>query len=270
MTYVKLCILHCAETFFTLDRDPSNRSPIWLFNSKFDKCDWLRHQVKVIHPLLVPPDLRGYCIVLQKTGPPRELVPAALRAGIFLTVKQIRELQAHYHFPIPAKGSGSGKKGNVVKRDLAKALLKFFFGESMDEQESGRLLSALMGQQWDRQGKGSPYSSELVAAFKSLDPADQPHFCKLAAVAADEVKLKETRAARADMQAVHASPAFETPQVLSQLLPFGPSFCCRFNRHPVLKRYQCFIIETDGFSSTLLSGTACILKFRSSFGYFKV
>ncbi|CAE7563238.1 unnamed protein product [Symbiodinium sp. CCMP2592] len=217
-------------TFFTVDRDPSNRSPIWLFNSKFDKCDWLRHQVKVIHPLLVPPDLRGYGIVLQKTGPPQELVPAALRAGIFLTVKQIKELQGHYHFAIPTKGSGSGKKGNVVKRDLAKALLKFFFGESMDERESERLLSSLMGQQWDRQGKGSPHASELVAAFKSLDATDQPDFCKLAAVAADEVKLKESRAARVDMQAVHASPAFETPRVLSKLLPYGPGFACRFNR----------------------------------------
>eukprot|EP00439_Symbiodinium_sp_Y106_P043699 s2217_g5.t1 len=238
-------------TFFTVDLDAAHCSPIWLFNSKLDQCDWLRHQVKLIHPLFVPPDLRGFSIVLQKTGPPQEPLPAALRAGVFLSVKQLRELQAHFHFPLPAKGCGSGKKGGVIKKDLANSLLTFMFGESLAKADREQMLNTLMGQQWDRQGKGSPHAAELVSAFKSLDPTDQPHFCKLAAVAADEAKLKETRAARADMQAVHASPAYETPKALSKLLPFGENFSCRFSRHPVLKRYQCYIIDgVSGFSST--------------------
>ena len=64
----------------------------------------------------------------------------------------------------------------MIKKDLANSLLTFMFGESLAKADREQMLSTVMGQQWDRQGKGSPHAAELVSAFKSLDATDQPHF----------------------------------------------------------------------------------------------
>ena len=63
---------------------------------------------------------------------------------------------------------------------------------------SYQLLTA--GKSWDRQGKGTGHAADIIKAFKSLDVKDQPQFTNLMAVAADEEKLKEARAARVDIR----------------------------------------------------------------------
>ena len=114
------------------------------------------------------------------------------------------------------------------------------------------MMDALLGKSWDRNFHSSHHSSNILAAFKALDPVDRSEFVKLAAVAADEEKIKEARAERverADVQSGHMSPQHETPPILRRLLPTGTSFLCRFNRHPKQMRYQVYIFDNETGSS---------------------
>ena len=236
------------KVFFTVDDDERNAAPIWVFNDKLQNADWKRYPIRVVHPLQCPPDLRGYGIVLEKLAPAQDLISSALHAGIFLTIAQLNLLHAQFKFALPEKGKGTGKKGKIVKKDIADRLLTHVFGMELAQDERQRMLAFIMGKAWNRLGKSSPHAEEILQAFKTLDPQDQPSLSELAAVAADEQKLKEVRAQRVDIRNVHASPAHETPRVLANLLPVGVGFYCRFNRHPAQQRYQVFVFHDSGIS----------------------
>ena len=248
---------YLSKVYFTVDAATTDQKPLWAFNDRLRDSQWKRYPFKVAHPLQVPPELRGYAVVLVRTGEAEDVIMGALRAGVFLTLQNLKSLQAEFHYKIPGKGCGSGKKGNVIKADHATALLKFFFGDKASEAEHSHMFSHLMGRAFDRNGVGSKHASHIIEAFQALDVQDQPAFSDLVAVAADELRLKEARAARAErVDAKHASPLHETPPVLHSLLPTatGSEFNCRVNRHPVLQRFQCFIDCDSG----LVSGIATI------------
>ncbi|CAE7226220.1 unnamed protein product [Symbiodinium sp. CCMP2592] len=239
----------CAQAYFTVDTD-AGLAPTWLHNDTLLNSQWQSFPIKIVHPLQVPCHLQGYGIVLQQTGPLLQPIPAALRNGVFLTVSNLRALLAAFQIPMGPKGSGAGKSGNFIKQDYVSRVLTFFFGESLEPDERARMTAFLMGRSSQRQGTSSNHAAQILAAFQSLNPEDKPQFTELAAVAADEEKLKAARAERTDTRAVHASPAHQTPAVLGRLLPYGAGFSCRFNRHPVELRYQCFLLHTDsGFLS---------------------
>ena len=205
--------------------------------------------MKVTHPLEVPPELRGYCVVLEQTGPLEDPVPAALKAGIFLTVPWLKKMRAEYRWTMPEKKK-DGKKKPVGKPDFVNAMLDFFFGLAIDAEKRAFMYKALMGQRSDINGRGSAHAAEILAAFKSLDQQDQPEYVKLAAVAQDEEALKAARVERSDQKGQHASPMHETPGVLAKLLPTGADFYCSFNRHPKLTRYQVKIVDAETGAST--------------------
>ena len=241
------------QAFFTVDANDHLRAPCWLFNDKLVKSNWERYPIKIVHPLQVPSDLRGYGVVLEQTGPLEDVIPAALKAGIFLNVACLKAMRIEFRWKMPELKKESGKKKCHKKPDYVNAMLSFFFGESLPDEQRDFMYKALMGQRWDVNGKGGMHSAEILAAFQSLDQKDQPEFVKMAAVAKDEEALKEARAARSDVKAMHATPLHETPRVLSQLLPNGgDDFQCRFNRHPQLKRYQVYLHDLETGALTIL------------------
>ena len=257
-----LCLSLTPETYYTIADAGSDALPMWLLNDKVVNSEWQRLPVKVVHPLEVPPALRGFAMVLEKTGPAKDPIPGALHAGIFLTLKQLKALHAEFLFSLPPKGAGAGKRGNLVKRDYAMSILTFFFGESLSKEEMSRMMTCMMGQAC---GKGTGHAKEILTAFKSLPAEDQPHYQDLANIAEDEEKLKQARSERLDAKTFHSSPAHETPRCLAKLLPYGPGFHCRFNRNPLERRYQCYVFDSSsgalspvlgpvtGFTPTLYS-----------------
>ena len=48
------------------------------------------------------------------------------------------------YFEIPAKGSGSGKNGKVVKRDVANGLLTFMFGPQLSKEDRKKTMDSLI------------------------------------------------------------------------------------------------------------------------------
>ena len=194
-----------------------------------------------MHPLEVPMGLRHHTTVLAQSGDIEDVIPGAVRHGIFLTVPQLKALHGVYQFPLPKKGLGHGTDGSIVKRDYAEGLVQYLF----KDQATSDMVDALLGRGQARLGTASKHSANIVSAFRSLAPEDQHEFQDLAGVAMEEEKLAEARAARADMSAPHSSPLHQTPKSLTQLLPVGAQFSCVLNRHPVLRRYQIFIIDKE-------------------------
>ena len=200
----------------------------------------------------LPADLRDYTTVLAQCGPIEDVLCGAVRAGIFLTRDQLESLYAEYNFPMPPAGAGHGTNGGIVKRDYAEGLVKFLMGREATDD----MVDALMGRATKTLGRPHRQTANVLAAFRALDPQDQPDFQKLADVARDEELLAEARQARADTALPHGSAKHETPKVLRNFLPRGPDFACKLNRHPVLKRYQVYIMnistrDSDAYASAV-------------------
>jgi hypothetical protein len=73
----------------------------------------------------------------------KEILPAALEEGIFLTSQQLTFILTELKIGKPAKGSGSGVKGNVIKVDLAWHLIKAIFPDA-GKPKQRKMVAAIM------------------------------------------------------------------------------------------------------------------------------
>ena len=64
---------------------------------------------------------------------PENLVKAALRHGLDLTVKQLDQVISANRVELPERGRGSGSGGSLLKRDKVTALINHFFPECSQE-----------------------------------------------------------------------------------------------------------------------------------------
>ena len=227
-----------------MDANPGSDLPVWMFNDRLEITEtttgWLHLPVELQHPLQTPASLNHFAVVLRQTGPPEQIVAAALKSGCYLTLAQIRSLHAAYKFPMISKPDGSGKNGNIVKKDWALALLRFFHPE-VSENEQTEMLRGLMGKNWRhlQATKVSRHASDILKAFNGMDHENQPEWVDLVAVAADEevLKIKRDQAPR-PTDITKAEQKYATPGVLKTLQPKTAN--CRITRHPQLRRYQAF------------------------------
>lgn len=216
---------------------------------------WLHVPLRVCHPWVLPEVIRqNHVVAFQQTGPLESITHSAIRAGIFLTVNQLKLLQGVLKFPIPDKKEGSGKSGRLVKKDYAKSLIDFLFpGES--EKNKLEMLQGIMGRTWKHLDpkQTSKHSADILKAFNGLPQDDMHEFSQLAAVATDEILLNERRDQRARVESLKKQPKlYETPLELRDLHPAVVG--CRITRHPVLKRFQAFytIFTDTGDSNNVL------------------
>ena len=103
------------------------------------------------------------------------------------------------------------------------------------------MVRGIMGQNWRHLDSKlcSKHSADIIKAFEGLDGEDQIEFSKLAAVAMDEVCLKQKRDTKPRVEVTTKKERqHETLQVLQDLCPLMQG--CRISRHPALKRYQGF------------------------------
>ena len=108
-----------------------------------DCGNWQAVQTDTIIPACFDEGFRGSGLGLcVKNFTP--LLPAAIFKGTFLTVKLLTQIAKVLKLDLPKKGEGSGKTGNVVKIDYAKALIGHYF-ENASETEKKRMLESIMG-----------------------------------------------------------------------------------------------------------------------------
>ena len=237
-----------------MESTPTSRIPSWLFSDKIEPVDgvgWRHVPTKLLHPLEVPYQIRiQFGSVLYQTGASESMVGASIRLGQPLNVFQLTSLQAHYRFPMPAPGKGSGKKGGIIKQDYAEGLVRYFFPDSSKE-DFQKMVNGIMGKNIKHLDPrvSSKHGDDIVKAFQGLDKEDQQDYVKLAAVATDELHLSKVREERRlreqDSKTVQQHV---TPVVLRDLFPSVQG--CRVSRHPQLKRYQAFYEGIDPETGT--------------------
>eukprot|EP00438_Fugacium_kawagutii_P035097 Skav226927 [mRNA] locus=scaffold3728:205215:206339:+ [translate_table: standard] len=203
---------------------------------------WQYVPFKVVHPIHVPEALRvDQVVALMRTGPNETLLHSAIRAGTFLTLGQLHQIRGQLFFPLPSQGRG--KKGRIIKHDVAEALVSHLFPEASAKEQLS-MVAGIMGKQWRhlQPTKSSMNCGDILKAFNALDPEDMGEFSHLAACAADEIQLKERRDAQArTVQSTPSKKQHRTPSTLQDLVPLQG----RLTRHPVLKRYQAFFTELN-------------------------
>ena len=237
---------------------PASKLPRWLMNDKLEMdagtaTGWLHVPLRVCHPWVLPEVIRqNHVVAFQQTGPLETIIHSGIRAGIFLTVGQLKLLQGSLKFPIPNKKEGSGKSGRLVKKDYAKSLVDYLFpGES--EKNKSAMLLGIMGRTWKHLDpkQTSKHSAGILKAFNGLPQDDMQEFSKLAAVASDEILLNERRDQRARVESCKTTTKqYETPLELRDLHPAVMG--CRITRHPVLKRFQAFYTTFNDKGGSLL------------------
>lgn len=252
--------------YFSFSGGSTSRLPHWMFSDKLEMTvvggtGWQHVPSRMLHPVHVPEDLRSnHTVVLMKSGDNEPLLHSAIKSGTFLTLGQLHQIRGQVPFPLP--GQGRGKGGRVVKHDVAEALVAYLF-PTASQQEQFKMVVGIMGRQWRhlQPSKSSPNCSDILKAFQALDPEDKSEYSQLAAMAEDELVLKEKRDSKP--RAVESTPGkkqHETPAKLQDLVPARG----RVSRHPLMKRYQVFYPEFDkGGSLVQVNGSA--LKRFSSF-----
>lgn len=224
-------------------------TPVWMVSATLETSvenarGWLHLPTDILHPWEVPDKLRlNYPCVFMQKGPPEPLVTAGVRAGVYLTVPQLKSLQCQLKFSLST--AGSGKNNRLVKQDYALGLIGFLFPNAT-QKEKDTMLMGILGKtalHLDPK-KGNKHVPDILKAFRSLEPTDQKEYTELYAMANDELMLQEKRDGKARVQTLPKQPRKHlTPVALQDLCP--PAVGCRLTRHPVLRRYQGFYPTYD-------------------------
>ena len=64
-----------------------------------------------------------HCSAWEIVGQPQPLLKSAVQQGVSFTLPHLEKLHEILKFGLPARGSGSGKNGSVVKLDYATSLV---------------------------------------------------------------------------------------------------------------------------------------------------
>lgn len=99
------------------------------------------------------------------------MLRGALQEGVFLTAQQLKHICSSLKIVLPGRKQGSGKNGNVIKKDIALCLLRHVFPDKLEDQdEMTRMLKAIMG--WN----AIPANVDLLSAMSALDLENQDAF----------------------------------------------------------------------------------------------
>ena len=248
------------EEFYVIESTPNPADslllPSWLFNNTVsEESQWKHVPMKLMHPLLLPADIRDqHTVAMARDGPNEGLVKSALRSGVTLNLQMYRSLHACFGFDLPAKGKGSGKKsGNVIKVDFVRAAVNFFMKDFSDDERQ-ELVDKLMGKRLRHLRTACP--QEVMDAFNALPTDDQQAIGTVKFLKKDQSAINHRSKLR-EPRSLNARVHF-TPEDLKDLVPDVPG--CYINRHPVLKRYQAFY-PVNSFSAALcLSSIIDVLR----------
>lgn len=205
-------------------------------------------------PCQIPDALSSFGSVWEVVGPPQPLLKSAVKAGVCMTAADLQKIQKILKYPLPPRGKGSGKSGNLVKQDFAEALVNMLWPEDTPEEKK-RMVDALMGKTLPR----VKCASDVIAAVKELGAEAERDFRELHQVALNQEAVEKERRLRGPNVQERQDQKTFTPHSLRKLLPPGQGIGC--SRQPVLQRYQAFYPGTMACFNKLLfivCSTKCI------------
>lgn len=152
--------------------------------------EWIHVETKALPPCCVPSGvpLDGQCRVVLGESP--NLLKAALKVGIKLTVPEIDDVIRQLDVKLPA--AGSGKSGNLLKADKARALVEFVFKDSVPAETPEsieRMISQLCG------AKIVETDDLLMEAVAAIDPEEAREFKHVINDCLNQVAAKRKKSA---------------------------------------------------------------------------
>lgn len=193
---------------------------------------WVMMPTEMVTPGQLPRALKEFGSAWVITGPPQSPLKSAVKQGVSLTVRHLEFIQSILKFPLPPKGKGSGKSGNLVKLDYATSLVTCLWPDD-DEAEQQRMIDAIMGKNLSK----VVCPRDIIAAVKELGAEAERDFSYIHSVALNQELVEKERQLRSPTESREEQKTF-TPPVLKDFLPNAPSVAC--NRNPMLSRYQAF------------------------------
>ncbi len=224
-----------TKEFLSLPTDPIC-VPEFLINvSVTDQSPYRGVPFKVVPPVLQPSNLKTSGILLERVGMAEPLLMFSVRHGLPLTVQQLKLICIEVACPFPASGTGSGKRGGIIKHDWAVCLVDFLFPSDTVE-ERARIVEGIMGRVV-QQADSEP--AELIEAVAGLDPDNAKAYKGLVEQAKEKLALmkREFETREVDDDKTYDRLHY-TPPELRHLIPSVKG--CFIKRHPLLKWYQAF------------------------------
>ena len=228
-----------SQEFLVLDAVAPE--PLWMFNTDLTGgTQWLRQPARLILPCFLPLEVGRFGTAWLLTSNGQPLLQAAIREGCELTVAQLRALQEALKFPLPPRGSGSGKRGSLVRQDYASSLVAFLFDSdpAVTQEMKDEMIKGIM-KGVGKRAQTVRCPEDVIMAVKELGKEAEMDFAHVHEVALNQQAMEEDkkkRKAKANEPALREDPAIRTytPTQLKDLLP--PNAWC--NRQPLLQRYQ--------------------------------
>ena len=134
----------------------------------------------------------------KKNGDGQDLLEASVRFGVFLTMDNLKLLCARLGAEPVAPGSG--KRGNIIKIDYAKALVKKMFPDlDMDSAEAKRMIQAIT---WQSSKKLNEDEKKILDYVAELDEENRecPEFKRVAKLAKQELHTVEREKMEAELR----------------------------------------------------------------------
>lgn len=134
----------------------------------------------------------------KKNGDGQDLLEASVRFGVFLNMDNLKLLCARLGAEPVAPGSG--KRGNIIKIDYAKALVKKMFPDlDMDSAEAKRMIQAIT---WQSSKKLNEDEKKILDYVAELDEENRecPEFKRVAKLAKQELHTVEREKMEAELR----------------------------------------------------------------------
>ena len=221
------------QEFFLATATAATSYPTWMMNNDIAiATKWEMIPCRLLVPPLLPEALRSYGSVWEKTGEPQPLLKSAVKAGVFLNMKQLDHIYQILKYDLPDKGKGSGKGGGIVKIDHATGLVNLLWPEDPPEEKE-RMVDAIVGRRISK----VKCPNDVIQAVKELGAEAERDFRDLHQCALNQEAVEKERQLRAPTLDRQEQKTY-TPAILKSLLP--PETAASCNRNPILKRYQAF------------------------------
>jgi hypothetical protein len=207
--------------------------PFWMYNSNVGgDSKWKHLPTAKQHPAFCPASLQTYNSPFVVTGPADDLLPSAVRSGVFLTVENLKNILEVV--PYEMKPPFHGANGAKVKLDYARGLVNKYF-EQEPEAETNRMVQCIMGQYYGR----VHCPQQILDAINSMEASEKKDFQGLHETVLNQEdvhsKIQADRAA-SDKLYLHKEG---TPALLKSLVP--PVAGCGLNRKGSICRYFAWV-----------------------------
>ena len=176
---------------------------------------WKHIPTAILPPACVPRGAPLGTVFLEVVGEPQDLLRAAILNGTSLNLEQIKALMQAYGIAAPKPGTGSGKKGSVLKQDRLQALVGALFPDATPETRAS-LVAGIMGKAPEDFSEAPELLLKLTA---TVGDREGDHFKAVKQAALNELEVRTEKAKQASKHRDKATEPTAKPSAKPRAAP---------------------------------------------------